>query len=139
MVLALAITVNLILTGPMYSMVTLATGGGKVSEENVASATQLCEDLADEGIVLLDNDGTLPMAKNSKLNVFGWASTNPCYGGTGSGALSDAYPTVTLVRVERESLWELAKTYHSSVEQIRAMNELDEDFSGRLLLIPKAL
>lgn len=35
MVLALAITVNLILTGPMYSMVTLATGGGKVSEENV--------------------------------------------------------------------------------------------------------
>lgn len=50
-----------------------------------------------------------------------------------------AYPTVTLVRVERESLWELAKTYHSSVEQIRAMNELEEDLSGRLLLIPKAL
>lgn len=97
MVLALAITVNLILTGPMYSMVTLATGGGKVSEENVASATQLCENIADEGIVLLDNDGTLPMVKNSKLNVFGWASTNPCYGGTGSGALSDAYPTVTLL------------------------------------------
>lgn len=49
------------------------------------------------------------------------------------------YPTVTLVRVERESLWELAKTYHSSVEQIRAMNELEEEISGRLLLIPKAL
>lgn len=97
LVAAAAIIVNLILTGPMYSMVTLATGGGKVSEENVASATQLCEDIADEGIVLLDNDGTLPMAKNSKLNVFGWASTNPCYGGTGSGALSDAYPTVTLL------------------------------------------
>ena len=97
MVLALAITVNLILTGPMYSMVTLATGGGKVSEENVASATQLCENIADEGIVLLDNDGTLPMAKNSKLNVFGWASTNPCYGGTGSGALNTAYPVTDLL------------------------------------------
>lgn len=97
LVAAAAIIVNLILTGPMYTMVSLATGGGKVSEENVASATQLCEDIADEGIVLLDNDGTLPMAKNSKLNVFGWASTNPCYGGTGSGALSDAYPTVTLL------------------------------------------
>lgn len=97
MVLALAITVNLILTGPMYSMVTLATGDGKVSEEHAAEATELVEDIADEGIVLLDNDGTLPMAKNSKLNVFGWASTNPCYGGTGSGALSDAYPTVTLL------------------------------------------
>lgn len=97
LVAAAAIIVNLILTGPMYSMVSLATGGGKVSEENVASATQLCEDIADEGIVLLDNQGTLPLAKNSKLNVFGWASTNPCYGGTGSGALSDAYPTVTLL------------------------------------------
>ena len=107
MVLALAITVNLILTGPMYSMVTLATGNGKVSEENVASATQLCENIADEGIVLLDNDGTLPMAKNSKLNVFGWASTNPCYGGTGSGALSDAYPTVTLLEGLKNAGFEL--------------------------------
>ena len=107
MVLALAITVNLILTGPMYSMVTLATGGGKVSEENVASATQLCENIADEGIVLLDNDGTLPMAKNSKLNVFGWASTNPCNGGTGSGALSDAYPTVTLLEGLKNAGFEL--------------------------------
>ena len=96
-VLALGVTVNLILVGPMYSMVTLATGGGKVSEENVATATELCEDIADEGIVLLDNAETLPLAKNSKLNVFGWASTNPCYGGTGSGALSDAYPTVSLL------------------------------------------
>ena len=96
-VLALGVTVNLILVGPMYSMITLATGGGKVSEENVATATELCEDIADEGIVLLDNAGTLPLAKNSKLNVFGWASTNPCYGGTGSGALSDAYPTVSLL------------------------------------------
>ena len=107
LVLALAITVNLILTGPMYTMATLATGGGKVSEENVATATQLCENIADEGIVLLDNDGTLPMAKNSKLNVFGWASTNPCYGGTGSGALSDAYPTVTLLEGLKNAGFEL--------------------------------
>lgn len=107
LVAAAAIIVNLILTGPMYSMVSLATGGGKVSEENVASATQLCEDIADEGIVLLDNDGTLPMAKNSKLNVFGWASTNPCYGGTGSGALSDAYPTVTLLEGLKNAGFEL--------------------------------
>lgn len=107
LVAAAAIIVNLILTGPMYSMVSLATGGGKVSEENVASATQLCEDIADEGIVLLDNQGTLPLAKNSKLNVFGWASTNPCYGGTGSGALSDAYPTVTLLEGLKNAGFEL--------------------------------
>lgn len=107
LVAAAAIIVNLILTGPMYSMVSLATGGGKVSEENVVSATALCEDIADEGIVLLDNQGTLPLAKNSKLNVFGWASTNPCYGGTGSGALSDAYPTVTLLEGLKNAGFEL--------------------------------
>lgn len=107
LVAAAAIIVNLILTGPMYTMVSLATGGGKVSEENVVSATALCEDIADEGIVLLDNQGTLPLAKNSKLNVFGWASTNPCYGGTGSGALSDAYPTVTLLEGLKNAGFEL--------------------------------
>ena len=44
---------------------------------------------------MLKNDAsTLPLAEGSKVNVFGWSSTNPIYGGTGSGALSDAYPTV---------------------------------------------
>ena len=28
-------------------------------------------------------DNVLPVASGSKLNVFGWSSTNPCYGGTG--------------------------------------------------------
>lgn len=40
----------------------------------------------------------LPLSGDAKLNVFGWSSTNPCYGGTGSGALNDAYPTVTLLQ-----------------------------------------
>ena len=31
------------------------------------------------------------------LYTSGWSSTNPCYGGTGSGALSDAYETTTLL------------------------------------------
>ena len=39
----------------------------------------------------------LPMNDAGNINVFGWASTNPIYGGTGSGALSDAYDTTTLL------------------------------------------
>ena len=59
--------------------------------------TKLVEKIAEEGIVLLKNeDNMLPMENNKKLNVFGWASTNPCYGGTGSGSLSDAYETCLL-------------------------------------------
>lgn len=97
--LALVVVVNMICFGPMNSMISLATGNGTISEETSAEATDLVEQIADEGIVLLKNeDNILPLSDNNKLNVFGWASTNPCYGGTGSGSLSDAYETVTLLQ-----------------------------------------
>lgn len=96
--LAVVVVVNMICFGPMSSMISLATGNGTISEETSADATELCEDIADEGIVLLKNEeGMLPMESGTKINVFGWSSTNPVYGGTGSGSLSDAYPTVSLL------------------------------------------
>lgn len=98
LVLGLAITINWVCFGPMSTLISLATGNGTVHEETTVEANALCEEIANEGIVLLQNKGgNLPLSEGSKLNVFGWASTNPCYGGTGSGALSDAYPTVTLL------------------------------------------
>ena len=97
--LTLVIVVTMILTGPVYSMVNMAMGGGKISEESVEEAKELCTDIAEEGIVLLKNDAsTLPLASGAKVNVFGWSSTNPIYGGTGSGALSAAYPTVDFLQ-----------------------------------------
>ena len=98
MILAVAVIVNLICTGPMFTMISLATGGGTISEETSAEASALVEDIAEEGIVLLENDNSaLPLQANANLNVFGWASTNPVYGGTGSGSLNDAYHTTTLL------------------------------------------
>lgn len=99
MVLALIITVNLICWGPMASLISLATGSGTITEETSNKATELCTEIAEEGIVLLKNDSSLlPLKADANLNVFGWASTNPCYGGTGSGSLSDAYETVSLLK-----------------------------------------
>ena len=99
LLLAVVIIVNLICYIPMSSMISLATGNGTISEETSAEATKLVEATAEEGIVLLKNEeSSLPLDSSSKLNVFGWASTNPCYGGTGSGSLSDAYETVTLLQ-----------------------------------------
>ena len=99
MLLAVVIAVNAICFGPMSTMISLATGGGSISEESTDRATALCAEIAEEGVVLLENDdNVLPVASGSKLNVFGWASTNPCYGGTGSGALSDAFPTMSLLQ-----------------------------------------
>lgn len=96
--LAVVVIVNLICFIPMSSMISLAMGNGAITDETSDEATALVQEIAEEGIVLLKNDGTLPLAADSNLNVFGWASTNPCYGGTGSGALSDAYPTVSLLQ-----------------------------------------
>lgn len=97
--LAVVVVANLICTGPMSSMLDLVSETSYLTEETTAEATQLVSKMAEEGIVLLENDNSiLPIASGSKLNVFGWASTNPCYGGTGSGALNDAYPTVTLLQ-----------------------------------------
>lgn len=47
------------------------------------------------------------------------------------------FPTVTLVCPGQESLWELAKRYHSSVEGILSLNDLTEGTEGRMLLVPK--
>lgn len=97
MFLALIVILNMVCFGPMNTLISLATGSGSISDESNAQAQELCEEIADEGIVLLDNQGGLPLSGNNKLNVFGWASTNPCYGGVGSGALSDTYPIVSLL------------------------------------------
>ena len=53
---------------------------------------------------------------------------------------ADVFPALTLVRWEGESLWQLAKTYRSSTETIRAVNAL-EDKEGALdyLLIPREI
>ncbi len=93
--LTLVIVVSNILLVPMYSMINMAMGGGTISEESINEAQKLCTEIAEEGIVLLKNDSkTLPLSDGAKVNVFGWSSTNPIYGGTGSGALSAAYETV---------------------------------------------
>ena len=49
------------------------------------------------------------------------------------------YPAVTLVRAGDETMWELAKEYHSSVEKISAANQTEDAGSAGLLLIPKCV
>lgn len=98
MVLVIILSVNLMCTGPLATLLSLISGTGTITEETQAEAEELCTDIAAEGIVLLKNeDQVLPLSDDRKVNVFGWASTNPCYGGTGSGALSGSYPVVDLL------------------------------------------
>ncbi len=62
------------------------------------AALAMAQELAAEGIVLLENkDGTLPLENSAKVNLFGYATVSPLYGGTGSGA-SDTSSNVDLVQ-----------------------------------------
>lgn len=98
--LVFAITVNVICFVPMQSILNLKFYRVEgVSEEAAATSKDLTEQIAEEGTVLLKNaDDMLPLSKDvKKLNVFGWASTSPCYGGTGSGSV-DTSTCVTLLQ-----------------------------------------
>ncbi len=96
--LAFAVTVNLLCVFPLSTLLdVVANPAEQISEESRAEAETLITDIAGEGAVLVKNDGLLPLSAETKaLNVFGWASTNPCYGGTGSGAV-DTSNCVTLL------------------------------------------
>ena len=99
MIVGVVVCVNMICTGPMSTMLDLVSGSGTITDETSAEAKDLAVNIAEEGIALLENDdNTLPLAADTKLNVFGWASTNPILGGAGSGALNDAYETVDILQ-----------------------------------------
>lgn len=96
--IATVIAVNFMLYGGFRNVLNLASGSGTLTDETIVDVNDLGRSIADEGLVLLKNqDNALPLAQNSKLNVFGWASTNPIYGGTGSGSISDSYDSSSLL------------------------------------------
>ncbi len=98
--LALLLVVNLVCLGPMSALLSLV-GGSEAATHLSDALTKEAEDvalrIAEEGFVMLENDGALPLEKGKKLNLFGWASTNPVYGGAGSGGINDLYPIVSLM------------------------------------------
>lgn len=95
----IVIVLNLMLLGPLATMITLATNRQEIQDSTIEEAIELAEEITAEGIVMLENDESLlPLnGENTNINVFGWAASNPITGGSGSGSISDAYDTVTLI------------------------------------------
>ena len=96
MVLAVVVCVNMICFGPMATLIGLATGNGTLSDETNEEAAGVAEEIMEDGIVLLKNESLLPLNETKKLNIFGWESINPAYGGAGSGGINDLYDIVSL-------------------------------------------
>lgn len=95
---AAVVAVSMMLFGPLATLLNNATATKyELSQDTVSAAEDLAVEVQSEGITLLqNNDNNLPLT-DTKVNVFGWGSTNPIYGGTGSGSMSDAYPTTSLL------------------------------------------
>ncbi len=96
MALAVVVCVNMICFGPMATLIGLATGNGTLSDETNEEAAEVAEKIMEDGIVLLKNESLLPLNETKKLNIFGWESINPAYGGAGSGGINDLYDIVSL-------------------------------------------
>lgn len=87
-VIVTALTVNIMLSNTLYNTLNVVLSDtGELTQENIDNSRQVIEEVTGEGIVMTKNeDAFLPIAPG-KINVFGWSSTNPIYGGTGSGTV----------------------------------------------------
>nr|WP_303797009.1 glycoside hydrolase family 3 N-terminal domain-containing protein [Bifidobacterium catenulatum] len=100
----IVVAVSMMLSGPLATLLNNATiTKYMLSDATVSKANELAKEVQSEAITMLKNDDSnLPLA-NKKVNVFGWGSTNPVYGGTGSGSMSDQYDTVSLLDGMKEA------------------------------------
>ena len=100
----IVVAVSMMLSGPLSTLLNNATiTKYMLSDTTVSKANELAKEVQSEAITMLKNDDSnLPLA-NKKVNVFGWGSTNPVYGGTGSGSMSDQYDTVSLLDGMKEA------------------------------------
>ena len=98
MILLIAVAVNAICFGPMSTLIGLAMGKDTVTKETNKEAGDVAESIMGEGIVLLENEGLLPLTDTDSLNLFGWESINPAYGGAGSGGINDLYEVISLTK-----------------------------------------
>ena len=110
-VLAVAIIANIMCFGPLYNNLSpIMNTRAQVGEESIANSKAVIREVGEEGMVLLENNGVLPLTDTTNLNVFGWASTNPIFGGTGSGS-SDNSASVGIL----QSLTDAGISYNQEI------------------------
>ena len=98
-----------------------------VATENALAVAQ---EIEEEGVVLLENDGALPMV-TGKINLLGYSAVNPIYGGTGSGGSSYLENRVDIVTALKEAGYEVNQSVvdmYSGID-VQTGNTFEVDFS----------
>ena len=133
LILVLAVAVN-ILTSIFKGYVDLYLGGGDIiitktegsedweseyytldyesTQDVQAAADALVEEIESEGIVLLKNNGALPLATPAKVTLLGRDAADPVYGGSGSGSV-DLSSVVDLRAGLEQAGYEINDTVYS--------------------------
>ncbi|MDD2957124.1 MAG: glycoside hydrolase family 3 C-terminal domain-containing protein [Lachnospiraceae bacterium] len=116
-VLAMVLVVNLVCFGPLYNNISGALNAVSIdlNEDTEQQSKDTIKQIGEEGLVLVKNDGLLPLSSDTQnLNVFGWDSSNPLFGGVGSGA-SDGSSAVGILQSLQDAGYatneELSKMY----------------------------
>ncbi len=119
--LVIVLSVNWVILKVEYSVVnSIFAEEVTVSDETMASGKAIAEQIAAEGIVLLKNEeGELPLASGTKLNLFGWSSVRPLYGGTGSGD-SDTSSAISFIDGLKDAGFEVNEDLISFYEEFRS-------------------
>lgn len=100
----IVVAVSMMMSGPLSTLLNNATiTKYELSDTTVSKANELAKEVQSEAITLLKNDDSNLPLSNKKANVFGWGSTNPVYGGTGSGSMSKQYATTSLLDGMKEA------------------------------------
>jgi beta-glucosidase len=102
------------------------------NEDSLAAARDLVTEVESEGVVLLENaDATLPLGSGTAVNVFGYGSYAPVYGGSGSGSADESTNVTMKDGLENagltvnEDLWD----FYADHEEDRASVNI-HDLSG---------
>jgi len=99
----MSVNLNPLITGSKASV----TGEVLSADDATAQSLEMARELESEGIVLLENkNNALPLEGGSRINLFGYASVDPIYGGTGSGS-GDTTNNVDVIKGLTEAGFEI--------------------------------
>jgi len=90
-VVVLALTTTMV--RPYFAMINGILAPNLSTEENRAEPRAMTQEVESEAIVLLENNGALPLGDGAKVNVFGVGVEQFTYGGTGSGSADESVNT----------------------------------------------
>ena len=84
-VLIVALAIGNYFAGLYRELITVYTSGSDVVTTDESAA--VCQTIEEEGMVLLKNEGGLPLSEGAKISLLGQDTVDFVYGGSGSGSV----------------------------------------------------